>query len=53
MIVMEFLAYATVISNCVFIYWFQNVFAEKLADMFNLNLEHQEDAAYDSTDAFL
>ena len=40
LIVMEFLAYATVISNCLFIYWFQDVFAKRISEMFNLNLAH-------------
>lgn len=48
--IIEFLAYLTVISNCIFMYWFQNVYSQQVTSLFKLQLQHQKDSLYHDTD---
>ena len=42
MAILEFLAYSTVVSNCLFIYWFKNLYAETLHESIELNLNYRK-----------
>lgn len=46
--ILEFLAYSTVISNCLFIYWFKDLYAETLHESITLNLNYRRDFKYEN-----
>lgn len=46
--ILEFLAYSTVISNCLFIYWFKDLYAETLHESIKLNLNYRRDFKYEN-----
>ena len=46
MAILEFLAYSTVVSNCLFIYWFKDLYAETLHESIELNLNYRKEFEY-------